>query len=278
MPRVLTLLSDFGPGAYVAQMKGAILKTSPGAVVVDLAHDVPAHDVRAGAFLLWSCVPSFADGTVHVAVVDPGVGTERRGLVVSTRRGLLVGPDNGLLWPAARRLGAPKVYAIDPSRLASRPVSRTFHGRDVFAPVAARLAGGTRPDAVGVRIRDPVRLDLFDAPQDRRGWTTRVLHVDAFGNLVTNLAGSRLRARVGAPATARARAPRLGLAAGRLRATARYVATYGLADPSELLATLGSSGLVEVAVREGSAARRLRLRPGAPLRVEAPVGRAARTR
>ena len=157
--RVVTLLTDFGAGSpYPAAMKGVIVSLAPDALIVDLTHEIAPQNVQEGAFVLWSVVREFPEGTVHCAVVDPGVGTERRGLVLRAGGQLLVGPDNGLLVPAARALdegdegGEPQAFVLANERYMRKRVSYTFHGRDVFAPVAAHLARGVPPEAIGEPI------------------------------------------------------------------------------------------------------------------------------
>jgi S-adenosylmethionine hydrolase len=255
MAVIVTLLSDFGSASpYPAQMK-AVLAAACDAVLVDITHDVPRHDVRAGAYLLAAVAAAAPAGTVHLAVVDPEVGTARRGLVVEAGGQLFVGPDNGLLLPAARRLGTPQVYALPvPQDL---PVSATFHGRDVFAPVAARLARGTPPHVVGRPLDRWVDLDLGTGV--RRGSRLRgeVIYVDPFGNLITNIPSSALPER-DVP---------VELTVGRARARGRVARTYGAVARGALAVVPGSDGLLEVAVREASAAARLRASAGAPVTI-----------
>ena len=244
MAPVLTLLTDFGAGSgHPAQMKAVLLGRLPDAVLVDVSHEVPAFDVLAGALLLEACVRWFPPGAVHIAVVDPGVGTGRRALVVVDPEGRrLVGPDNGLLTPF---LGpGARIHAIEPGRAVPVPASATFHGRDLFAPAAALIAGGADPAELGPAVADPVRLDWPVAT--RRGGEVEgiTLASDGFGNLVTSVTERDL----GGEAVIAA------WVAGR---TARFVRTFGEAGKGELCAYLGSSGRVEVAVREGSAAERL---------------------
>ncbi|MDX1612034.1 MAG: SAM-dependent chlorinase/fluorinase, partial [Candidatus Thermoplasmatota archaeon] len=129
---MISLTTDFGSSAYVGAMRGAMLTIHPDARLVDITHDVPAHDVQAGAFALFQAAPFFPDGTVHLAVVDPGVGTERKGIAIEAGGHLLVGPDNGLLLPAARRLGLGKVFELTEEKHFLKEVSATFHGRDIF--------------------------------------------------------------------------------------------------------------------------------------------------
>jgi len=249
---VITLLTDFGlSDTYVGQVKGAILAIAQDAPLVDLTHAVPPQDVQAGAFLLWSAVEVFAAGTVHLAVVDPGVGSKRRAIAIRSRRGdLFVGPDNGLLLPAVTRLGGTNlaVELTDERYWRSSP-SRTFHGRDIFGPVAAHLASGAPLEAVGQPISDFHRLEL----PEPRGLAGEVIHVDAFGNLVTNLPADRLPARY-----------RVTLEGHMVSPAPHYQAV----KPGELLALVGSAGLLEISARDASAAGLTGATRGTPVHVE----------
>jgi S-adenosylmethionine hydrolase len=250
---VITLLTDFGlADTYVGQMKGAMLAIAHDAMLVDLTHAVPPQDVRAGAFLLWSAVEAFAAGTLHLAVVDPGVGSARRAIGIRSRRGdLFVGPDNGLLLPAVIRLGGTDLAVELTERRYWRPSpSSTFHGRDIFGPVAAHLANGVPLEAVGRRISDLQQL-RFPEP---RGLEGEVIHVDAFGNLVTNLPATSLPDRFQV------------IVQGH---TAQAAPHYQAVQPGELLALVGSAGLLEISVREGSAAAVTGATRGAPVTVKA---------
>lgn len=245
-PPVVTFTSDFGAAdAYVAAMKGALLRHCPRATLVDVTHAVPRFDVLSGSIAVERAVASFPDGTAHVAVVDPGVGTDRRLLVARWSWQTVFCPDNGLITWAARRHGTPELY-----ELTWRPVgaSDVFHGRDVLAPVAGMLAAGKTPiDAVAVPlVGDPVLLDVAPAADAEHGGV--VLHVDHFGNATTNVPAALLRDVGGVRASGRSLGP--------LRRT------YGEVGKGEPLALMGSSGLLEIAVREGSAAGVLGLKVG----------------
>lgn len=273
--RAITLLTDFGWGEYVAQMKGVLLSQAPAAHIVDIAHDVPAHSVDSGAYVLWAAAPRFPPTTVHVAVVDPGVGTARRGVVVQCDRGILVGPDNGLLFPAAKELGHPRFREIEAARTTRNAPSPTFHGRDVFAPVAARIARGKSPSQCGPRIRDPVPLDLFDAAVERSPSpgriAGRILHEDRFGNLVTNLPMRRLR-RLGLGPTRTGSGARLRITVGSRPRVVPFVRTYDDQAPGTVVCLEGSLGLLEIACTRLSAAEQLRARAGTPVRLTVPRG------
>lgn len=251
-PPIVTLLSDFGAGSgYPAQMKAVLLARVPGAALVDLSHDVPHFDLLAGALLLEACVPRFPAHAVHLAVVDPGVGTARRAVCVVAAGGArLVGPDNGLFTPF---LDGGRVHLLADPRLVPRPACATFHGRDLFAPVAAWLAAGGDAAELGPALADPVRLPWPSAVPRGDALAGECLAVDPFGNVVTSIRACDLRAR-----------PTSVEVAGR---AARFVSTYGEGGPGELLALVGSGGRLELALRQGSAARELDLRRGTPVLV-----------
>lgn len=258
MSAIITLTTDFGTrDAYVAEMKGVMLEIAAAAGrplhLVDVTHDVAAHDVTEGALALDAAVPYFPAGSIHLAVVDPGVGTDRRGLVVQTDRAVLVGPDNGLFTPFLDGSAAWRAYELRAAEYRLASVSRTFHGRDVFAPAAAHLATGVTPDRFGPRVLDPLRLSWPTVRAVAGAVAGAVLHVDRFGNLVTSIRAETLE--------------ELGRAA-RIRLGGRplpLVGTYGDLEPGQAGALIGSSGRLEVAVREGSAAARFKARRGTPV-------------
>lgn len=255
---IVTLTTDFGTrDPYVAAMKGVILAIADSVRLVDLSHEIAAHDITEGALALEAAVPFFPTGAIHVAVVDPGVGTARRGLVVVTPAACFVGPDNGLFTPF---LGGAdwRAFELTAADLRLPNVSRTFHGRDVFAPAAAHLARGVAPERFGPRVDEPVRL-RWPTPRKARGAIAgTVLHVDRFGNLVTSIRAEAIE-RFGAIS--------VRLAGRRLP----FVATYGDVPVGQGGALIGSSGRLEIAVREGSAAARFRARRGAPVVVSRPL-------
>jgi hypothetical protein len=281
---IVTLLTDFGASdPYVGMMKGVLLAHHPGAITVDITHDVPAQDVRLAAWFLKHASAFFAQGTVHVAVVDPGVGSSRRLLVARDRGQAFLAPDNGLLAPALSRDA--EVYELDVARFARAGASRTFHGRDILAPAAAAIAAGRAPrDCALARVDDWTKLEL---PQARARSASlvegEVLHVDRYGNLVLNLAPRDLARRA-------KRASQRDLARGAKRASERDLGRgskhtserdltrwkleaggrtipirghYAEARAGELVALVDSYGQLEIAVRDGSAADALRLRAGA---------------
>jgi len=242
MPTLITLLTDFGTAdGYVAEMKGVLLTLAPGATIVDVAHDVSPQDVECGRLALARYWRRFPAGTVHVAVVDPGVGSGRAALAVASDDRFLVGPDNGLLSPALLLRGARAVALAVPPAAAP-----TFHGRDVFAPAAAALASGAALDALGAPHAAPV---VRRTSEPRRladgGIEGEVITIDRFGNAVTNC---------------------LGLRGGSIEvggASLPLRRTYADTPSGAPTALVGSSGLIEIAVRDGNAARQLGLARGA---------------
>ncbi len=256
---LLSFSSDFGGlGPYEGQMRGAALSAAPGVRVVDLWHGVPPQGVKPAAVFLPRMWRTFPAGTVHVAVVDPGVGTERAALVVSWRGFLLVGPDNGLFTVPLREGG--EVRRLDPVEQGGPGLSATFHGRDLFAPAGARLAVGRLAwEELPPFSGNPVLLDLPGAKElPGGGIAGEVLLVDPFGNLVTSLESAAL------PAPGRE-----GGKGGKVEILGRqvpFLETYGRAERGSLLALIGSFGFLEVACREGSAREELGAAEGTEVR------------
>jgi S-adenosyl-L-methionine hydrolase (adenosine-forming) len=255
-PGLVTLTSDLG-WAYAAQMKGALLRACPTATLVDLTHDLPRHQIAEAAFVLRAMATSFPPGSIHVAVVDPGVGGRRAPIAIRCAEGsVLVGPDNGVLAPLARSLGRPRAYRLAADRV--EPPGRigtTFDGRDLFAPAAARIACGERLSRLGTVAPFQDRR-LPEPSRTARSGRGEVVHVDHFGNLISNVPSGWI------PAHAR----RLEVSVGRRTpVSVPWVRSYESLGRGRL-GSLGSSfGTVEVAVAEGSAAGRLRARTGTPL-------------
>lgn len=244
---IVTLTTDLGPSEYVAAIKGVLLARDPGLQIVDIRHDVAPGNVAEGAFAMYAAVPHFPPA-VHVGVVDPGVGTSRRGLAVVSEGAVFVGPDNGLLMPAARRAGIKDVRELSNPAFWRHPVHPTFHGRDVFAPVAAHLALGGSVADLGPPVTDPVDLDFGRAEALDDGFAANVLYVDRFGNVITNVPGADAEARWPYGTTAR-------LEVGRNEFVVPFLRTYGIVAKGSLLATVGSHGLLEIAANGDSAAR-----------------------
>lgn len=248
---MITLTTDFGDSPYVGAVRGAILKIHPEARLADLTHSVRDHDVMGGAFALFSAVPYFPQGTSHVAVIDPGVGTDRRGIAIEAGGHRLVGPDNGVLIPVARRLGIDRIVELTEGKYFHEEISTTFHGRDIFAPVAAHLDLGVDLLSLGRELEPDEIVNLeFGEPWIEDGtWSTQVINVDGFGNVTTNLAAATVldESEFGASAV---------VEANHLRFDAELHKTYGLAPEGEPMLTIGSAGFAELSLREESFADR----------------------
>ena len=255
MPPIITLTTDFGArDPFVGVMKGVILGICPQATLVDLSHEVAPQDVLEGALLLESSARFFPPGTIHLAVVDPGVGSHRRGLVIGAAGQCFVGPDNGLFTAALAEREWLAVSLENPAyRLAE--VSQTFHGRDIFAAAAGHLAAGVALDRFGPRVMDPVRLDFPDCRFEDGAWVGEVIRADRFGNLLTSVTAERLGDAAGWTVEVGGR--RLG----------PLVACYADGRAGEPAAIIGSSGRVEIFVRNASARDRLGAERSMPVRV-----------
>jgi S-adenosylmethionine hydrolase len=256
---IVTLLTDFGTADYfVGALKGALLDANAGAQVVDITHEIPPHDIEAGAFTLLAAFETFPAGTVHVAVVDPGVGSSRRPIAVASPRHIFVGPDNGIFGYVYERVRPFRVFHLTNESYFRKSTSATFHGRDIFAPVAGALARGVRAEELGPEVEDFVRLP-FAVPVRQPDGTLvgAIIHIDRFGNCLTNITprdfpqesfGPRVRIRIGEHEVSSFR---------RFFADAPDDETAGTP-----FAIWGSAGLLELAVFRDSAARVLGAKRG----------------
>ena len=257
---VITLLTDFGHrDAFVGTMKGVILGISPEARIVDLSHEITPQRIEEGAFVLRTAYAYFPEGTVHVAVVDPGVGGTRRALVVETHGYRFVGPDNGLFAHVYAKETVHRVVSVTESRFMLPEISNTFHGRDVFAPVAAHLALGVPVSDFGPEIDDYVTGTVTEPVVHEGGITGRVLHIDRYGNIITDIGDSLFLEKT------RDKRFRIRLADLALD---RVSASYDEADAGASLAILDSAGLLEIAVNGGNAAETLGVSTGDRVDVE----------
>ena len=263
---IISLTTDFGrEDTYVGQMKGVILGIAPAAHIVDVTHDVRPQQIRQGAFLAQTAWPAFPKEAIHVAVVDPGVGTERRGLVVVSERGIFIGPDNGIL-SAVLADGARPIqescielpsglvaYEIANAALMRREVSPTFHGRDVLSPVAAHLAIGMSPDEVGPMVKDMTVLPSFRATRSSDGGLSgTVVHVDRYGNAITDMRSEDLPERAFV----------VEIAEREIHGPYRT-----FADLKDIGAIVGGSGYLGIAAPNGNAAEQLHVDIGASVRL-----------
>ncbi|MCP4665419.1 MAG: SAM-dependent chlorinase/fluorinase [Deltaproteobacteria bacterium] len=245
---VITLTTDFGlSDPYVGVMKGVVLTINPLAMIIDLSHQVKPGSVMEGAGVLSEAHPYFPQGAVHVAVVDPGVGGKRRPILVVTKNHVFVGPDNGIFWPIMETLQDKEIYHLTNKEYFLHPISRTFHGRDIFAPAAAHLSKGADPARMGHVINDPVKLDIPAPVQKGEVLSGQVMGVDHFGNLVTNIRRRDLGfVKTGQPV----------IRVGDLTVEGLHKTYSGVAK-GEALAMIGSSGFLEISVNLGRACDRV---------------------
>ncbi len=266
MRPIVALLTDFGSqDHYAGAVKGAVLSACREATVVDIAHDLPPHDVETGAYALLAAHRAFPAGTVFLAVVDPGVGSQRRGIALEAGGYFFVGPDNGLFTHVLAEHKGARVHALTNAGLFRHEVSPVFHGRDVFAPVAGQLAGGLALETVGPAVDDPVLLPAASIRRlHEREWEATVIHVDRFGNLTTSMTRCDLE---GILATVDADPTQVVLMVEGV--VLPLVRTYADLPEGEGCGLLGSSGRLEVAINLGNAARRLGAQRGTAVRLRA---------
>ncbi len=252
--RIITLMTDFGlKDPYVAELKAVVLSVCPSAILVDVTHEVDKFDTRMGAYILASAAPYFPEGTVHVAVVDPGVGTKRRPIIIQTARGFYVGPDNGVLALAAERQGVKKMYEITSRRLMLPHVSSTFHGRDIFAPAAAHLANGIPPEDFGHEISETVKPSFAKVTLKEGTLVGEVLHVDGFGNIITNIHAKNLMGF---------REGFLQVELAHHKLELKLSKSYAEAKPLDPIALIGSHDYLEIALNQGNAAAKFQAKSG----------------
>lgn len=258
MSRLITLTTDFGlSDPFVGIMKGVILSIAPKATLIDLTHHIEPHNIQQGALVLSSAIPYFPKKTIHLAVVDPGVGSSRHPIVVETSDAIFVGPDNGLLSSAfsnkaiSYQLTLPEYFRKSPSK--------TFHGRDVFAPVAAHIATGVWPSRMGKKLKDPIVLDLPRPEQNKTSLCGQVIYADHFGNLTTNISEEDLkRCLPGKPLT---------LKVGR-RILKQISHSYADCSKGKAGFLLNSWSAIEIFVRDGNAQQQLNIKPGTPVTLQ----------
>lgn len=256
MSTFVTLLTDFGyQDSYVAEMKGVLLSKNPGLSIIDITHAISPRDVRHGAYVLSCVIDRFPTDTIHVAVVDPGVGTSRRPLAVFHERGLFIGPDNGLLSVVLSDHGTRAVNEISNPIVMADSVSRTFHGRDVFATAAAHASLGGDTRTFGPAVSDPIVLEHWSPEPTEEGVRGRVIHVDRFGNVITNLDVRLFDGK---------RVSRVAVGDCVLD---RVSETYSDVARGATVALVGSQGTLEISVNGGSAADDWKIERGADVSV-----------
>jgi S-adenosylmethionine hydrolase len=255
---LITLTTDFGTSDwFVGSMKGVILAINPHANIVDLSHHIASGDVRAGAFVLAEACRLFPRNTVHVAVIDPGVGSDRAAIAVHTSDCFFVGPDNGVLSLALAHRKVLEIRRLDNEGYFHKPVSHTFHGRDIFAPVAARLTMGVTFESLGTRLTDYAAISWAQPFHSDGALCGEVLHVDQFGNAITNLDARHLP-------TSTERTLRVFAGDREIGEVCSY---YQQVPQGQSLGIVGSTGLLEIAINGGDAAQTLGLKIGDPVQV-----------
>lgn len=252
---VLSITTDFGiANGFVGVMKGVIYNIIPDVKIVDISHQISPQNVREGAYTLWRVIPFFPKDSVHVAVVDPGVGTKRRPIGARIGDQYFIAPDNGLLTPLildAEKNSDPMEFVhLDNPKYWLPKVSNTFHGRDIFAPTGAYLAAGVLLKELGTPIEDPVRLELSRPEKTEHGWRAHVTTIDIFGNLATDLPAAALQGQHDI------------LLRIRGHEIVGIIESYGHREPGDLIAVVDSEGYVEIAIVNGNAARALNAKTG----------------
>lgn len=259
MSQFLTLTTDFGiVDGYVGAMKGVIYDIAPAIQVVDITHQVPSQDIAAGAFAMCSACRFFPEGTVHIGVVDPGVGSERREIVVETTRFIFVGPDNGLFSPFYETEQIQRIVAIENPDFMRSEVSATFHGRDIFAPVGAHLLQDVLCEVIGQEIVDPVKLDLWSVVERPDGLVGRVVNIDHFGNAVTMISRSQILDAFGDG--------QVQIVVGENHFE-QICHTYTGVETGHALVLYGSLDTLEISINGGSAAKVHGIKRGDEVRV-----------
>ncbi|MEW6212717.1 MAG: SAM-dependent chlorinase/fluorinase [Acidobacteriota bacterium] len=259
---IITLTTDFGEADYfVPAMKGVIYSINPGVEIVDVTHQVPPHDIYSAAFTLLCCYRDFPKLTTHVVVVDPGVGSSRRAILVSAGDYNFIGPDNGVFSYIYQREHVSRIVHLSVEHYHRSPVSNTFHGRDIFAPCAAYVSKLTDWSRMGEEIQNPVRFNTPTPIANERGVRGAVIHIDRFGNIITNITGAELTGDM-IRAGARIRVGK--------HETRRFVTHFAEGGNQELLAYFGSAGFLELAVQRQQAARLVEARRGIEVEVIMP--------
>jgi S-adenosylmethionine hydrolase len=249
---MITLTSDFGlKDPYVAEMKGVILTINPKANIIDITHDVEKFNIRMGAFMLASAASYFPKGTVHLAVVDPGVGMERRAILVQTKQSFFVGPDNGVLILAAQNQGIEHIYELTNPKFMLTKVSFTFHGRDVFAPAASHLDMGVEPSEFGPEIQEAVAPEFAIVKRRDSSLLGEVLHVDGYGNIITNINQKEM-----------AKTKKVNVKLQNLSLNLTFAKTYAQVKLQQPIALIGSHDFLEIALNQSSAAEKFQVMAG----------------
>lgn len=245
---MITLTTDIG-WEYAAQMKSIILSINRKAKIIDITHSIQPQNIRQGAYVLYSTLRHFLYA-IHIAVVDPTVGTKRRGIIIMCKNGILIGPDNGLLIPAAKILGIKEVYQIKNQNFNS---SNTFHGRDIFAPIAAKLSLGEKIENFGEIINNYKEIDFWKAEKKENEIIGKIIFIDIFGNLITNIPKNLLDNEIDF-------ADELKIEINKKIYKVKFLKSYGYAEKGEILTTISSSDYFEISCNLGNASKKLKLK------------------
>lgn len=253
--QLISLTTDFGlRDPYVAEMKAVILGLSPESKIIDISHEIERFNVAMGSYTLASASPYFPKGTIHVVVIDPGVGTLREAILIRTRSGYYVGPDNGVLFQAAENQGIKNIYRIENPKFMLSRISKTFHGRDIFAPAAAYLAKGIPAEKFGPETTDIVKPEFAKVIKINNEMIGAVLHIDRFGNIITNFTERKLRSMgIERKVKIRLRDTDLEL---------QLCEAYGEADSQQPHAIIGSHNFLEISINQGDAAKKFQSKIG----------------
>jgi S-adenosylmethionine hydrolase len=252
---IITLTTDFGlKDAYIAEMKTVILGIRANATIIDITHEIEKFNIRMGAYVLASAAPYFPKGTIHLAVVDPSVGTQRQPILIQTKHGYFVGPDNGVLALAANSQSIEHIYEISNRKFMLLRISSTFHGRDIFAPAAAHLANGTSPEKFGQEISEIVMPKFAKIIRRKDTLTGEVMHINGFGNIITNFGEKEVELmKIKHIANVKLRNTRLKL---------KFCKAYADVEPQKPLALIGSHNFLEISINQGNAAETFKTKSG----------------
>ncbi len=253
--KIITLTTDFGlKDPYAAEMKAVILSISPKTKIVDITHQIEKFNIRMGAYTLAAACPYFPKGTIHVIVIDPGVGTKRKAILIQTKTACFIGPDNGVLALAAKSQGIKHVYRIENPKFMLPRISNTFHGRDIFAPAAAHLANGTSPSEFGPEIPEIVTPQFAKITKTKTILTGEIIHIDGFGNIITNLREKDLKSMdIEKTVNLKIKDAMLKL---------KLCKAYSEVDAQQPLVIIGSHNFLEISVNQGNAAENLQTKVG----------------
>jgi hypothetical protein len=259
MKRIIALLTDFGVSDnFVGVMKGVISKINPNAQFIDISHNIEPQDILGAAFMLESAFKYFPEGSIFLVVVDPGVGSKRKPIIIRTKNYFFVGPDNGVLSLAVNKDGMKEIVAIENKKYMLLPVSDTFHGRDIFAPVVAHLSKGKNSFLFGQRLRSIEQLNIPRPKINKNILKGEIIHIDRFGNLVTNMNRNLFRCFT--------QGKKFEIKIRNKKITT-VVKSYQAVQRKQLLAIFGSFGLLEISVNGGSAEKRLKARKGMVVKI-----------